>query len=467
MCTRWQVAPLVFWLALGGCSSGRDQEDGGEDGVDAAVDAVDGGDAADGVDAADGEDGGDGADQGGPVERCAALPPPAGRVVRVAPAQAAELTGIVSGLAEGDTLLFEDGTYALGGAYLWVSTAGVTLRSASGDREAVVLDGEYTTTEVITVAASGVTLADLTIRRPYTHAIHVTTGDAGDTLGTRIYNVHVVDPREQAIKINPGAVGFPDQGEIACCHLELTAAGRPNVNPTATGCYTGGVDGHQARGWVLRDNLIEGFWCPSGLSEHAIHLWRGSRDTLVERNRLRNNARGVGFGLATEGDARTYADAACPGLPAGTYVDHYLGLVRNNSISADDPDLLASPGGFDCGVCLWSACGAQVVHNSVASTGALFSAIEWRFAASRGIALVSNLATHPLREREDAQASLTGNLDTAPLALFVDAASGDLHLAPGAALAIDQGSPLAPGVCDDDMDAEPRDAHPDLGADEL
>ncbi|HSA24809.1 MAG TPA: hypothetical protein P5076_25335, partial [Myxococcota bacterium] len=109
---------------------------------------------------------------------------------------------------------------------------------------------------------------------------------------------------------------------------------------------------------------------------------------------------------------------------------------------------------------------AQVAHNSVVSTGAMFSAVEWRFAASRGIALVSNLATHPLRAREDAEASLTDNLESAPLALFVDAAAGDLHLAADAAQAIDQGAPLAAGLCDDDVDAEPRDAQPDLGADE-
>jgi hypothetical protein len=461
---------LALALVLAGCSPAGEAGDAGpdadrQDGHDGQGDPGDDGDAG-----GQGDDGGALDDDGGPdpAGRCAPLPPPAGRVLRVDPTRAGELPGLVAGLQPGDSLLLEDGTYALGGAHLWIATPEVSLRSASNQAAAVVLDGQYQTTEILTVAASDVTVAHLTLTRPSTHAIHVVTTAAGDTLRTRIHDVRVLDPGEQAIKVNPGAAGrYPDQGTISCCHLELSDAGRPHVNPTAGGCYTGGVDAHQARGWVIRDNRIQGFWCPQGLSEHAIHLWRGSRDTLVERNVLHDNARGIGFGLASSGEARTYPDAACPDLPAGTYVDHYLGIIRNNAISASSAGLFASEAGFDCGICLWSACGAKVAHNSVASTGALFSAIEWRFAGSRGIQIAQNAVTHALRPREDAQASLTNNLESAPLELFVDAAGGDLHLAPGATQAIDRGQPLEPGLCDDDLDGEARDAQPDLGADEL
>ncbi|HUT77873.1 MAG TPA: hypothetical protein VM285_09320, partial [Polyangia bacterium] len=355
----------------------------------------------------------------------------------------------------------------LGGAYIWIDTPGVTLRSASGDREAVILDGEYETTEIVTVAASDVTIADLTIRRAYTHPIHVVTTAAGDTTGTLIHNVHISDPREQAIKINPGADGcYPDFGEIACSRIELTDEGRPHVNPTSGGCYTGGVDAHQAQGWVIRDNEIEGFWCEQGLSEHAIHLWRGCRDTLVARNRLRDNARGVGFGLATEGETREYDDNPCPEA-GGAYVDHFGGVIRNNAIFASRAELFASAGGFDCGICLWSACGARAVHNSIVSTGDNFSSIEWRFAGAVVIEITNNAATHPLRERDGASATLAGNLEEAGLDLFEDGTGGDLHLAPGSA-AIDQGVVLEPGLCDDDMDGAPRDdGAPDVGADEI
>ena len=126
------------------------------------------------------------------------------------------------------------------------------------------------------------TIADLTIREAATHPIHVVSTDGADTINTLIYNVHIVDPREQAIKINPNQGGyFVDDGEIACSHIELTDTGRSNVQPNPGGCYTGGVDAHQAWGWIIRDNVIEGFWCNTGLSEHAVHCWRGCRDTVV------------------------------------------------------------------------------------------------------------------------------------------------------------------------------------------
>jgi hypothetical protein len=168
----------------------------------------------------------------------------------------------------------------------------------------------------------------------------------------------------------------------------------------------------------------------------------------------------------TDGTARTYLDNPCPAA-GGAYVDHYGGIVRNNFIFAGRAELFASPDGFDCGVCLWSACGAQVVHNSIVSTGDNFSSIEWRFATSVGVEISNNIATHALRERDGASATSAGNLEGASLGLFVDGGGGNLHLDAGAGAAIDQGVTLAAGLCTDDIDRELREAPPDIGADEL
>lgn len=141
---------------------------------------------------------------------CPPLPPPTGEVVYVS--SVAELQSAVNNAASNSTILVTDGTYNLHGVYLWFDTPGVTLRSASGNREAVVIN-------------------------PHEAKVH-----------------------------------FPDNGTVACSHIEMTDTGRPHVNPTAGGCYTGGVDAHYAWGWTIRDNLIEGFWCEHRLSEHGIHL---------------------------------------------------------------------------------------------------------------------------------------------------------------------------------------------------
>ena len=395
------------------------------------------------------------------VDYCPPLPAPSGPTVLVA--SVSELVGAVGSATPGTTILIADGIYDLAGAYLRIETPSVTLRSESGDREGVILDGNYVTTEIVQITASDVTVADMTLREAYDHPIHVMSTSTAATDGTLIYNVHVVDPGQQAIKINPvDSSHFVDDGVVACSRIELTNAGRPHVRDN---CYTGGVDAHAAEGWTIRDNEIEGFWCDAGLSEHAVHFWRASRGTRVERNRLRNNARGVGLGMSSDGDGRTYPDAPCPSA-GGAYVDHYDGDIQNNFISASDPALFASAYGFDCGICLWQACEASATHNTVHSsdTGATFSSIEWRF--SRTVTtLTNNLVNHTMRERDGATGTLDGNVTSADESWFVSAAAGDFHLQPAATAAIDQG--VATSLTTDvDGDSRPYGSGPDVGADE-
>ncbi|MAT40819.1 MAG: hypothetical protein CL609_00645 [Anaerolineaceae bacterium] len=392
---------------------------------------------------------------------CAPLPASVGRTVTVN--SVADLVQAVNTALSGDVILLADGTYHLNGSYLWLDVSNLTLRSASGNREAVILDGNYQTTEMITITKSNVVIADLTLKQAYTHPIHVVT-DGENTLNTNLYNLHIIDPGEQAIKINPGTNGgYPDNGEIACSLIELTDSGRPFIR---NNCYTGGVDGHQAKNWVVRDNTISGFWCESGLSEHAVHFWRGSRDTIVERNILMDNARGIGFGLSTSGDARTYEDDPCP--ETSGYVDHFGGTVKNNFIAVNDGALFNSEYGFDCGICLWNNCNSDVVHNTVytANSSKTFTAIEWRF-PNTNIDLYNNLVNDQLMQRDGASAASGGNLTTAQSSWFVNAAAGDLHLKSSATAAINQVS-LPTGVSDDlDGQTRPNGSAADIGADEF
>jgi len=393
---------------------------------------------------------------------CEPLPPPTGNIIEVYPSQARQLDSIVAGAASGVTILLNDGVYELHGDCLWVDTPGLSIRSKSGNRDAVIIDGGYETMEIIHVCASNVTVADLTLKRAYYHPIHVAPPGDTDIANTLIYNVHIIDPGEQAIKINQNGGHFADYGVVACSRIELTDEGRTHIR---NDCYTGGVDGHQARGWVIRDNHIEGFWCQYGLSEHGIHFWTGSRDTVVERNVLVDNCRGVGFGLGQSGSGRVYADNPCPG--ANGYVGHFGGVIRNNFIFQGRAELGSSEYGFDSGISLDQACGAEVLHNSVIAIETPFSSIEWRF-SNTAAEIVNNVVSHNLMPRDGGSAILAGNLDYAPLSLFVDGANADLHLSEYAHSAIDQGVSIVAGKCDDDLDCDPRprgSGH-DIGADE-
>ena len=396
---------------------------------------------------------------------CDPLPAPMGPVIEVFPHQAHSLRSIVSSASPGTTVLLHTGLYDMSSgdaiSRLVFAVSGVTLRSAEGDREGVVLDGGYQTNELISIQASNVTIADLTLRRAYDHPVHINGTSGNPIVGVALHNLHIADPGQQAVKINAIDDGYADHGVIECSHIELTAAGRTQIRDN---CYTGGIDAHAAFGWWIRRNRIEGFWCPNGLSEHGVHFWRASRDTLVEENVILDCARGVGFGLGTQGGSRVYPDDPYPGVEDKGHID---GIVRNNFIATSDASLQGSASGFDVGIGLEQAHGARVVHNSVASSlQPSSSSIEWRF-SSTSAQVLNNLVTHNLKQRDGGQAVLDGNIGNAPPAWFENVATGDLHLVGAMGGPIDAGSHLVPGVADLDIDGEARTGSPDVGADEF
>jgi hypothetical protein len=315
--------------------------------------------------------------------------------------------------------------------------------------------------EPIAIAASDVTIADLTVTRAYWHNVHVAGGGA-DTDNVLLHNLHVVDAREQQVKVNPNNGYFTDYGELRCSLVEITDTGRPLI---ADGCYTGGIDAHQSRGWKVHHNVFSGIWCPVGLPDHAVHFWTGSRDTVVEANLFLNPARAIGFGLDAD-TWRIYPDDPCPGAAR---IGHIGGVIRNNFIVVNDDRVYQSQDGFDTGIGLEHACGsASVVHNSVASTQApRSSSIEWRFPETNAV-VKNNLTTSRQIGRDGGGADTAGNVENTSLDHFVSVAAGDLHLVPElAADAVKLGAPLPVGLCDTDYDGHLRTPPFDIGADEV
>lgn len=339
------------------------------------------------------------------------------------------------------TILVADGIYRLGGTYLRITTPGVMVRSASGNRDLVTLDGEYATTEIFQIVANNVTIRDLTLKRAMDHPIHIMGSEDSDIIGTIIHNVHIIDPGQQAIKINPNYGHTVDQGTISSSLIELTDAGRTFVWSRNGSCYTGGIDAHQATGWIIRDNTIRGFWCADSLSEHGIHFWSGSTDTLVERNLLIDCDRGIGFGLGSS--------------------PHYDGIIRNNMIYHPQ-----NHGHSDVGIGLESASNVQVFNNTIFLNHAYPNAIEYRFSASNGITITNNLTNRQITLRDGGSATLDSNMTSALASWFISPVAGDLHLNGNIAGVVDVGY-AAPGLTDDiDRGDRPYGGGFDIGADE-
>jgi hypothetical protein len=394
---------------------------------------------------------------------CGALPAPTGPVIDVTPAQAGQLGTIVRNAAAGTTIRFADGTYPVTGDFtksLLADSPGLTLRGASGDPTKVVIDGQYAIGALVYVQADDVTLTDLTLRRATDHLVHsYPAAGTTDVERPRLHRLRLVDAGEQFVKVNPNGArtAYVDTGTISCSEHTMTATGRANIE-RSFGCYTGGIDVHGGRDWVVRSNTFEGIYCEDGeIAEHAIHFWNGARGTLVENNLIRNTSRGIGFGLLESGVTRSYPDNPYPGL----YVGHFGGTIRGNVI-ANSIDQ------YDTGIELAQSRGTTVVHNTVIETGAgatSYSSIDRRF-ANTTVELRNNLVRR-LTTRNGAGGIESDNVENVPAAWFVDAAAGDAHLTATAANAIDDGFVLPVEVAGTDLDGLRFDAGPpDIGADE-
>jgi len=398
-----------------------------------------------------------------PANPCPPLAPPEGPTVELSPSQAADLGVLMAGAAWGTTFLLADGVYNLDGAYVWISSPGVTLRSKSGDRDAVVLDGGFETETAITVAATHVTLAEFTLRNVLGDAIRVQPDPGGDdVVDVQLHGLVITDALGRAVAADGYNTAYADAGVLACSQLYLTDEGRARLTAD---CDAGGVDLRQAANWTVRDNRFHGFWCEDGLAEAVILAWRSSADTLVERNRIEDCTRGIGLGKAQTGIA---GEREHPAFECDTddHVDHYGGVVRNNMLFIGGEAFLEAGADFESGIHVWSGCRARVVHNTVVGLKAPFSSIEWRWGGTVATEVLNNLVSHNLRERTEASAIELGNLEQATEELFVDRDAGDLHLAPDVLGAINSGEDVPDGLADHDFEGELRLGVRDIGADE-
>jgi hypothetical protein len=353
---------------------------------------------------------------------------------------AAELAEAVrqANLGGPTTILVADGTYSLEDM-LWVEAAGVTVRSLSGNRQAVILEGQGMAgdvTHIFNVPGANFTVQDVTLRRVSQHAVQIHGNREAHS--PRIRNVHILDTGEQMIKVsydpdNPDLRS--DNGVVENCLLEYSAGVGPQW-------YIGGVDAHNARNWQVRGNIFRGIRSPADdLAEPAIHFWSGSQDTLVEGNTIINCDRGIGFGLGDRG--------------------HIGGIVCNNMIYHN-----AAADFGDVGISLESAANAQVYNNTVFQEHDYPNAIEYRFSATSGVLIANNLTNKDIAPRDGASGTVSHNVTTAQASWFVNPAAGNLHLQSSIPAVVDQGQIIAGLTTDFDGDLRPLGPGIDIGADE-
>ena len=308
------------------------------------------------------------------------------------------------------TILFSDGEYNLASTsqYPYITASNMVFRSASGNRDAVIISGQGMQsvspgTEIgIYLVGDNITVADLTIRNVGNHGI-ATTSD-----GHLIHNVRIQNTYEQMIKGNSTGDGA-DNCIVQCSLFEYTDGVGPQW-------YIGGLDIHEGNNWTVSDNIFRNIASPSQQeAEHAVHFWDNSGDNIVERNMIVNCDRGIGFGLGSSPNAG--------------------GIIRNNMITND------GSGNFDdVGIGLETSPNTQVYNNSIYIS--YQNAIEYRFESTNNVIITNNLTNKAITSRNGGQAIESSNYDDGSEDWFVDVNNGDLRLVDNIALVVDQGQDL-------------------------
>jgi hypothetical protein len=369
------------------------------------------------------------------------LPPPAGRIVRVDTVGA--LARAADSVASGTTILIAPGRYRLTRTLAIAKVSDVALRGETGTPEDVVIEGPglhagagaSPQDAIWTSKVSRLLLAGFTLTGFPRHCAILNAGTASPT----IHAVHFVDCGEQAVKANPDAEGrgVPD-GVVEYSRFAYTT--------TSRGSYTNAISAIGAAGWIVRHTFFANIRAPRGqLAGPALLFRGGARDTLVESNTFIDCQRGVSFGM----DERTPRD-------------HAGGIIRNNFFMRS-----AGQSG-DAAISLWNAPAAAVVHNTILLNGTFQAAIDYRWGDEGDILIANNLLDAPIWQRRERSATVAGNVLDARAAWFVDAASGDLHLAAATGAPVIAGAALLTNVgADRDWDDDRRPARgADVGADQ-
>lgn len=376
------------------------------------------------------------------------LPPPEGEVVRVS--TVSSLQAAVRTASPGTTIVIAGGTYPLQET-LVLERNGLTLRGASGQREAVLLVGNGFHGErpgpahAIRIIGDDVTVADLTIKEFSLHGL-----DVKGELGPRnllVHNVGFIDIGQRSIKVSSAGEGHPnaDHGVVEWSYFEQIQSISPDRNDGFGGNYVGGIDAHGVKGWVIRDNIFVNIRGATGAGRASIFIWNNSIDTVVERNLVIGCDVGISIGNPS-GPNQFARD--------GEKVWHHTGgIVRNNFVYA--------PAG-KIGVEMDKVRGLRFVNNTVVNGDPGYWRTVWFQPPTHELVVKNNLVSGLITPFQGAQAELAHNIVRAPRQWFQDPENGDLRLTAAAAEPLGAGERLV--AIPDDFFGHPRTGAHAIGA---
>jgi len=376
------------------------------------------------------------------------LPKSAGQVIRVATVE--ELFRAADDVKTGGTILLADGTYMMP-RYFELHTDNVTLRSESGRRDRVVLDGAQSRhRELLGITnCSGATIADLTIQNIQCNGFKINS-DRFATKAT-IYNCIIHNIWERGVKGPAVRAEDRERFRPSDCRIQycLFYNDRPkrfeddSADTAANfgGNYVGGIDAMYPRRWTISDNVFIGIQGRTRGARGAVFLWQNAEDCIIERNVIIDCDSGICLGNSFK--------------PADVQV-HCRGCnVRNNFITRCPEQGILADYTRDC----------RIVHNTIHDPASRLQRLIRIVHDNDGLLVANNLLSGPpMHIDTDKPPQSRGNLAKDRSDDFVDARAGNLHLKRRVPEVVDAAQPLTDVTTD--IDGQRRDAKPDVGAHE-
>jgi lysophospholipase L1-like esterase len=375
------------------------------------------------------------------------LPEPAGEVVDVSSVE--ELFRAVEEIPDGGTVRLADGHYFLP-SVLTIAGDGVTLRSRSGDRTRVVLDGERSRHgELVLIRGQGVTVANLTIQNIKWNGFKI--GSEFGAQRATISNCVIRNIWQRGVKashIPPESPElYPRDCRIQFCLFVNDRPKRFEDDETDTprtynGNYIGGIDVKNTHGWTISDNVFVGIRGRTREGRACIYVSEEGVDCVIERNVIVDCDVGIALGN--------------PSL-VGDWLHATDCIVRNNFITrCPETGILA---------CYTENC--RILHNTIHEPISRFGRLIWVQNENDGLLVANNLLSGPeIRITSDSRMTLENNVVREDLSdLFADVEGGDLRLRgplPGVTAAV----PRHPLVSHD-IENRPRIGPPDAGAHQI
>ncbi len=219
-----------------------------------------------------------------------ALPKPGGQVLRVKTVD--ELLTASKAVQRGGTILVADGHYMLP-RYFDLTADHVTLRSESGDRHKVILDGANSRHgELLGITgATDVTIADITVQNVKWNGIKINSNHGAERVTIHNCVIHNVWQRGVKAPAMPKAQG--DKGPRDCfIRYCLFYNDRPkqfaddetDTVKTFNGNYIGGIDVKNTIDWTITDNVFIGIQGRTREGRGCIYISENGRGCRIERN---------------------------------------------------------------------------------------------------------------------------------------------------------------------------------------